>query len=264
MNPLKKNLKIRLLLLSLIFPFSFSFLGFFMGHFMYPGQTKIYLSIGGFVFGIFLDFICYYRKLFTITLFQTPIPLTLFLLVVWISNSFVKDLFAFIFGLGGLIIGLWLNNELVLPFQFYRIRKRILAILYLFFSIVLLGIFRGIPAFNMLLGVLAGNYLSIRVISNFREEREINKNLKQGSAFTSFILLIITVISGFIALSDIDNSIMIAQQILGISLNKTLFTILISVGGIIIVLLQYFITLITARTMLQLWKHKRFSRYLPS
>jgi hypothetical protein len=118
-----------------------------------------------------------------------------------------------------------------------------------------------IPAFNLLLGVLAGNYLSIRVISNYKEEPEINKTLKQGSAFTSVMLLIIVIIAALIAFSDLDNSILIAQQILFIPVDEHLFKFLLIAGGIIIVVLQYFVTLFTAKNMLQLWKYKRFRRY---
>ncbi len=246
----------------MVFPLSFSFISFFMGYYFYGNTIAIILSILGIILGILLDMVCYYRKLFTIFLYQTPIPLVLFLLVWWISNTFVNDLFALFFAIGGLLLGLWLNSELILPFQFYRIKKRILGIIYFFFSIVLLGFFMGIPAFNILLGFLAGNYLSIRVISNYKIERDINKDIKQGAAYTSLVLFIITTIAFLIALSDIENSIQMVQQILNIPLNASFFIFLLALGGIVIVFTQYYITLFTAKTMLQLWKHRRFSRYL--
>ncbi|MDA3892581.1 MAG: hypothetical protein PF517_13030 [Salinivirgaceae bacterium] len=261
MQPLNRTLKTKLFILSLLFPLSFGFIGGLMGYFLYTPITAIIFVCIGLIIGIALNIVCYYRKLFTITLFQSPIPLSMFLLVLWISNAFMSDLYAFLFAIGGLLIGLWLNNELILPFQFYRIRKRYLGIIYFFFSIAFMGVFMGIPAFNLLLGALAGNYLSIRVISNYRQERSIKKNLRQGAFYTSLILFIITALSGLIAISDIENSIQLATQIIKIPLNKDLFVGLIIVGGIAIVLLQYVITLFTAKTMLQLWKHKRFSRY---
>lgn len=261
MQPLKRALKIKLLILSTLFPVSFSFIGGLMGYFLYTTPISIALASIGFIFGILLDIVCYYRKLFTVALFQSPIPLALFLLVWWISDAFVRDLYALAFAIGGLLIGLWLNNELVLPYQFYRIKKRYLAIIYFFFSIAFMGVFMGIPAFNILLGALAGNYLSIRVISNYRHERAINKNIRQGAFYTSFILLLITVLAALFAISDIENSILLAEQVTKLTLSKDYFIYLIVFGGLGIVILQYIITWFTAKTMLQLWKHKRFSRY---
>lgn len=261
MHPINKILKLKLIFLSLIFPVSFGLLGFIIGIYFHNLAVALILSSLGLIVGLLIDLVCYHRKLFTSALYQGPIPIALFLLFWWISDIFVNDLFAFLIGFGGLFLGLWLNTELIIPYQFYKIKKRFLALIYFFFSIAFLGLFMGIPAFNLLLGVLAGNYLSIRVISNYKEEPEINKTLKQGSAFTSVMLLIIVIIAALIAFSDLDNSILIAQQILFIPVDEHLFKLLLIAGGIIIVVLQYFVTLFTAKNMLQLWKYKRFRRY---
>lgn len=262
MQPLKQKLKIKLIILSLVFPLSFSVIGFFEGLNTYSNIVTLFLTIIGLIIGIILTYICYRRKLFTIALYQTPIPLSLFLLVLWISNIFVSDFQSILFALGGLLIGLWLNKELVSPYQFYKVKKRALAIVYLFFSIAMLGYFIGIPAFNLLLGLFAGNYLSIRVISNYKDERDINKDIKQGSAYTSLALLIITTIAFLLAITDMDYSLQLASDILKRPVSKQLLIIIITTGGVVIIILQYFVTLFTARTMLQLWKHKRFSRYM--
>ncbi len=248
-------------MLSMVFPVSFALIGIMMGIFLYNLTVSIILGFLGLIIGILLDMVCYYRKLFTAALFQGPIPLALFLLFWWISDTLVSEVAALGIGVIGLIIGLWLNSELVVPYQFYKIKKRYLAIIYLFFSMAFMGFFMGIPVFNILLGVLAGNYLSIRIISNYKEEREINRNMKQGSVFTSVTLLLITGIAALLAISDLDNSILVAQQVLHFPVDKTLFYLLITLGGLLIVLFQYYLTLFTAKTMLQLWKHKRFSRY---
>lgn len=261
MRPINRILKYKLIILSLIFPLSFGLLGFVIGIYLHNLPVAIILNCLGLIIGLLFDLVCYYRKLFTSALYQGPIPVTLFLLFWWISDIFVNDLLAFFIGFGGLFLGLWLNSELIIPYQFYKIKKRFLALIYFFFSIASLGLFMGIPAFNLLLGVLAGNYLSIRVISNYKEEPEIIKTLKQGSAFTSVILLIMVIIAALISLSDMNNSLLLAQQIFFFPIDESQFKLLLIAGGIIIVVLQYFITLFTAKNMLQLWKYKRFRRY---
>jgi MFS family permease len=262
MYPIKKELKIKLFALSLVFPLSLSVSGFFVGYYEYNLTIAYILGFTGLITGILLDIVCFYRKLFTVVLYQTPIPMALLLISWWISSTFMNDLKALLFAVGGLIIGLWLNKELVIPFQFYKIKKRVLAVIYVFFSINVLGYFMGIPVFNLLLGFLAGNYLSIRVMSNYKVEREITKNFKTGALYTSFILLLITLLAWFMAMSDIDNSIQTANEVLKTSLSRDKFVLLITTGGILIVIIQYFITYYTAKTMLQLWKHKRFSKYM--
>ena len=262
MLPLNRKLRIKLIILSLVFPVTFSFIGFMEGIYFYNNSVTLLLAIVGLIVGVILTYICYRRKLFTIALYQAPIPLSIFLLVWWVSNLFVSEYQSILIAIGGLLLGLWLNKELVLPYQFYKMKKRVLAIVYIFFSIALLGYFIGIPAFNILLGILAGNYLSIRVIRNYKEEQEINKNFKQGSAYTSFVLLIITAIATLLAISDIDYSLQLANRVIHSSFDKTTLIILMVIGGVAIITIQYFVTLFTAKTMFQLWKHKRFSRYM--
>ncbi len=231
-----------------------------MGLILYSPIVAIILTVVGFILGVLIDIICYYRKLFTIALYQAPIPLALFMIVWWVSNPFVRDLYAFFFAVGGLLIGLWLNNELLEPFQFYKIRKRTLGLIYIFFSLIFMGFFMGIPALNLLLGVLAGNYLSIRIISNYRKDRKIIINIRQGALYTAIVLFFITLLAGFTAVSDIDNSIILAEQIFNVSFSPNQFIILISLNGVLLVIFQYYLTLFTTKTMLQLWKHRRFRR----
>ncbi len=259
MPSMKWTLKIKLAILALVFPISFGIIGVLIGIFLQNKSIVISFSISGLLLGTLFNMVCIYRKLFTIVLYQAPLPLALFLLTWWVSNSFTNDLMAVIIGLIGFLIGLWLNVELVLPYQFYKIKKRVLALIYLFFSIASLGFFMGIPVFNLLLGVLAGNYLSIRVLRNYKSKKYIRKNLIQGSIYTSIILLIITFFSGLIVISDMENSISILEQLLHYPINQTLFLSFIIIGGLVIVILQYFITLFTATTMLQLWQYRRMT-----
>jgi hypothetical protein len=261
-NVLNKKLKIKLFILSLIFPISFGLIGLFNTLSLHNTTTIIYTTAIGLFAGIVINIICYNKKIFTIILYKTPIPLALSLLVWWISNLFFNSYQAILFASIGLLLGLWLNKEIITPFQFYKINKRILAIIYIFFSIITVNYFIKFPAINILLGIIAGNYLSIRAINNYKIELQINSSLKQGSLYTSLVLFTITTISFIIAMYDINNSIALAKSILHIDLNRTTLTIIITAGSIFIVILQYFITLFTARTMLQVWKTKRFSRYL--
>ena len=258
---LDKKLKIRLFFLSLIFPISLGLIGLFKTINLH-NITTLYITIAGILTGILINFICYNKKTFTILLYRTPIPLAFAVLIWWISNIFFENLYALLFAIGGLLLGLWVNNEITKPLHFYKIKKRILAIIYIFFSIITINYFIKFPAINILLGIIAGNYLSIRAMSNYKVELQINNSFIQGSLYTSIILFITTSISFIIAIYDINNSITLVNSILHTSVNKITLIILVISGSVFIVILQYFITLFTAKTMLQVWKTKRFGRYL--
>lgn len=264
MKPLPMLLKVKLLILAVIFPVSFLFAGIMVSNNTslfgieseFAIQTPLFATLG-FLLGLLLNFVCYYRKLFALTIYQTPIPLSLFLVFRWVADIFVGEFAALGVGIIGLLLGLWLNKELVLPYLFYKIPKRILAILYLFYSIVAMGIFMGVPVLNVLLGLFAGNYLAMRIISYIKDKKEHNRNINQGSFYSAFIVLLISSISGIIALNDIDSYISLIHQFTTVQLSSENFMRFLIITSISITILQFFITRFTAKTMLSLFLHRK-------
>jgi len=253
MTAMNRMLKIKLYLLFAIFPTAFALIGWLIAWYNQLEKMYVPFLLIGILLGLFMNLICYSRKVFTIALFYTPLPLALSHPIRWIADVFTSATVSLVVGFVGLGIGFWLNKELVLPFQFYKIKKRILAVVYFFFSIACAGFFLGIPVFNIFLGLLAGNYLSIRVMSNYGRINYVAKSLRQGSLFTAFTILVITTISSIGAISDSQNTIKLIGMVSGIMLSEQQFLILIVAGGILLTITQYFITLFTAKTMLQLW-----------
>lgn len=257
-------LKTKLIVLALILPLSFSFAGYLIGENSYLlGLTfhnkNITLLITGccFVFGSLLNLVCIYRKLFAIAMYQTPIPLTFFLIFWWIAQSISNIWIASLIGIIGLIIGLWLNTILVMPYQFFKIKKRVLAILYLFYSLFILGIFMGVPIFNLILGIFAGNYLAIRIMSYVRSPRKINQHIHQGALFSSIVLLFISGIAVWLAVIDPQSYLDVFNAMTQLKLSNDKFMwiiILLASAGVIF---QYFITRFTAYTMLDLYRHRK-------
>lgn len=265
---MKQALKIKLIILALVFPMSFCVAGYLIGEnsYLLGLEFKSTLitataSLLGFSLGVLFNFICYYRKTFAIAIYQFPIPFTLFFAFWWISNSFVNNWLALFIGILGLLLGLWLNTVLVIPYQFYKIKKRILALLYLFYSIIILGIFMGVPIFNILLGVFAGNYLAIRTISYIRLESSINRNIHQGALFSALVILFITIIAGLMAIVDIETYTETFTALTKIPIDATKFIWFLVIGGALGVIIQYFITRFTAYTMLQLHNYRKLSNY---
>lgn len=252
-----RNFKIMFLLLSLICPIAFGFIGAFFWRITGGSSLLSLFVVLGFASGILLNIICLRKRLFTLALFHIPIPFSFFLLTWWIADIFTSIISAIFIGVIGFLIGIWINYELVLPYQFYKIKKRILASVYVVFSVAVWGIFMGIPFFNILLGVLAGNYLSIRVMENYRREAFVLKNFRQGALFTSAVLFVLLIISALTSLDVFPSLIREIEKVLYITLNPILHPWLIAILGIIVLLLQYFITIFTAKTMFAYWMSKK-------
>lgn len=252
-------LKIKLILLGSFLPLTFISIGFLIGVYVDQMWVGIIAASVGLGLGLLLNYICSYRKLFAVMLYQTPIPLAMFLLSWWISDTFVSSWLALGIGLGGLAIGLWLNKELILPYQFYRINKRILGFLYLFLSIAMVGLFIGIPVFNIVLGVIAGNYLSIRVISYARSGPEIKRNFLQGSIFSATTILSLSLLSGLAALGDFENVAYLFSYYLDFNIEIKQFVYLFLMGSALLAIAQFSLTFFTANTMLSYWNYRRKS-----
>lgn len=263
MKPIPAYLKLKLIILAFIFPISFALAGIIIGNNIQLFDIAVNSNYApsifggiGFLLGTILNLICYYRKLFAIAIYQTPIPLALFFAFRWVTNIFLAELAADAIALVGLLIGLWLNKELVLPYQFYKVPKRILATLYLFYSIVALGFFLGVPIFNILLGMFAGNYLAVRIISYGNNENH-KKNINQGSMFSAIIILIVSIFAGLIAMNDIDSYVQLISQLVHIQINPDQFLSLFLFTITLTTIVQYFITRFTAYTMLDLFSHRK-------
>jgi MFS family permease len=253
----QKNIQWHIAFLAVLFPVTFLIFGIISGLYVDKLLGSIIFGLGGLLLGIGLNYICYYRKLFTLVLFWTPVPLALLLVFLWISSPFVNTYMSLVFGGLGLGLGLLINNILIRPFQFYRLKKRLLAILYLFFSIAMLGIFKGVPVFNLLLGILAGNYLAIRVISNRRTLAEVKRNFRQGAFFSAFVLLLIAMLSVWMAFVDQHNIIEILNDKLPFVLSPINFRAFLFSSAIVLAVIQYFLTLYTSTVMFRYRMRKR-------
>ncbi len=255
-------LNARLILLTLFLPLSFACIGYVTGMYLKEPALAVIYSLSGAILGFMIDYVCAFRKVFKILLHKVPLPLILSLLSWWIGRSISNNYIGILAGICGAIIGLWLNRIMVVSFRYYKIRKRILVLVYFFFSIGIIGLFFGIPVFNLFLGVLAGNYLSIRVTSFYRGNKEkIRKTFFRGSLFTSLTILFLSLLSSYIALFDIDHTNYLLSLIHVNEMDYNKLALFIVIGSVLLAVAEFAITMFTAQTMLSYWEHKR-KRYL--
>ncbi len=126
-----------------------------------------------------------------------------------------------------------------------------LVLVYLVFNIGMFGLFMGFPAFNLFWGVVAGYYYGKRLKHLKLVEVVQLKHKERVAIFTSLIMLLICIATGLIVLidkyigADLQNMLSIES-----SISRPLISGITVLGGIVLTISQYFVTLITLNKVL--------------
>ncbi len=156
------KLKTELVLLALLMPLLGALSGWYYEVFVVEDDNISVAIAIGVAIGLVLDAVCYYGKVFCFVFYKMPIPATLFVIAYEVALFFVNQLVALLIGICGAGIGILMNMVLIQPAPFYLARKRTLIVIYIYLSFIMLGLMMGVPISNFLLGILAGNYFSLR------------------------------------------------------------------------------------------------------
>ncbi len=83
--------------------------------------------------------------------------------------------------LGGLVVGLIIDIIFVKSWvkKAYQMNNKILAVIYLFYSVLALGMGMGVPIFNFALGILAGIYIARKMHFLGYDEEKRNQAVKK-------------------------------------------------------------------------------------
>jgi hypothetical protein len=127
----------------------------------------------------------------------------------------------------------WINNRFELPLKF-------VAAIYIFYNIVVYGVFMGFPVFNVLLGLVAGYYYGNKINNN---NIQPNKPIRQVTLFTVLVMSFFCVSSAFIALSgngvgkDIQGMLR-----LNFTVSNSMLWAMTIIGGILLILINIKLT----------------------
>jgi hypothetical protein len=179
-------------------------------------------------------------------------PFLLALIALGIGFYFFSERSIPYFFSGGLIAGIIVDIIFIrklLPFLF-DIPFWIFAGFYILCSIFLFGVFMGLPVPELIMGVAAGFYWGRRVGIKGIAFSERENLVKKVPRFTSIVMIVICISSAYIALSEKT----IGEELQGMfSLNfvpgKALIISGIIVGGLVLVIIQYFITRIVFKSI---------------
>ena len=143
--------------------------------------------------------------------------------------------------IGGILIDIlylkgWINKKYELPLWF------VIGI-YIFYNICVYGLFMGFPVFNLFSGIIAGYYFGIRIYYKHRSADQQKKSINHVSIFTGFIMLLICISSGYIALAGIGVGRDLEAMLgLGFQVTRPMIWSVTVIGGLLLVLLQILVT----------------------
>ncbi|PKM78180.1 MAG: hypothetical protein CVU90_03935 [Firmicutes bacterium HGW-Firmicutes-15] len=174
-------------------------------------------------------------------------PILLFLSGWWLSIGLVPENKIFVIAILGFSIGILADLVLVWKklTKIYEINIGLVIIIYLFYSICILGFFMGVPIFNLILGIIAGFFVGRRLKYSNLDNEEFNRSSRNTSIFTTAVILVISAISAFLALKDPLDTARNLQGMLGIQafiITTPMIIVLIIVGGTTLAILQYCLT----------------------
>jgi F0F1-type ATP synthase assembly protein I len=125
----------------------------------------------------------------------------------------------------------------------YLMSNVTLGILYLFYSVVTLGMCMGIPIGSFILGIAAGLYAARRMQIAIANEKKSKRYFKKTAIFSASVMALMCCLITLWAIAGQ----MIGYRIETFTITAPIFLIIVLVGGAIAVILQYLVTFYTAK-----------------
>jgi hypothetical protein len=185
------------------------------------------------------------ERLFLNIIIGLVAPIILMLAGWWGSLPFVPEGSIMYFALGGLLLGLlvdvlflrrWVRKAYSFPVAWF-------VLVYLFYSVCLFGFFMGMPAFNLVMGVMGGYYTGLCLRHANRDQAAVEITARRTALFAAVVLGAVCLASWVLAYQEAT----IASEIKGMfSLKKEISreTILglSAAAGIGLVVIEYYLT----------------------
>jgi hypothetical protein len=176
-----------------------------------------------------------------------PVFFSLLLVTLWFYFD-RNESNALIYLIVGLILGFivdvkylrkWIKNK-------YNLSNRFIIAIIIFYNICMYGFFMGFPVFNLSLSLIAGYYLGKKICCNKIPIIHHGRIINQVSTFAGFIMTLICISSGIIALNDKFTGKSLSLMFgLDYEITQTIILLITVIGGICLVFFQYYITRFT-------------------
>jgi len=156
--------------------------------------------------------------------------------------------------LGGLCVGLIIDVMLVKNWvkRAYQMNSKILAALYIFYSIGVLGFCMGIPILEFPLGMAAGAYAARKMYHTKAGPEEFERSVKKMSIFAAAVMVLICCLMALWAIAGEMIGYRFETPWLSFTFTVPIFFAVVLTGGAGLVLLQYWLTSISAKVTFKL------------
>jgi len=179
-------------------------------------------------------------------IFWGVLPTILFLAGWWSSIGLKDNQEIFSIALAGIGLGILIDVLVLKPWlrSLETLSNGILISVYVFYSIMVLGFFMGVPLFNVGLGILAGRFIARVGLYKGLSKVQMDKLIHSTARITTIILFGICLISAWIALKDpMDTAINLQGMFqLGFTVTESMVLGIVVFGGILLLIVQYILT----------------------
>jgi hypothetical protein len=139
----------------------------------------------------------------------------------------------------------WVRNA-------YHTNSKILAGIYLFYSVVALGMGMGIPILNFVLGIMAGVYIARRMHFHRADEQRRKQAFRKTAVFCAVVMAIMCCLMTLLGIVGKVPGSKFETPFLSFTFTVPIFIAVVLTGGAVLVLLQYWLTTIAAKVTIKL------------
>jgi hypothetical protein len=134
----------------------------------------------------------------------------------------------------------WVKNT-------YTMSTKAIGAVYVFYSVCALGFFMGIPIGNIFLGILAGIYSARRFLLTSDSRSDAGDYFKRTAIFTAAVMVLICVLLALWAIAGRIPTAKFETSFISFTFTVPIFCTIVFAGGAFLVLLQYWLTVTTAK-----------------
>lgn len=156
--------------------------------------------------------------------------------------------------LGGLCVGLIIDVMFVKSWinRAYQMNGKILAGIYIFYSVFALGLGMGVPIFNFVLCIAAGLYIARKMHFAEAEEQARKQAFKRMARFCAGVMVLICCLIMLWAIAGQMIGYRVETPLVSFTLTVPIFFAVVLTGGSFLVLLQYWLTSAAAKVAFRL------------
>ncbi len=134
----------------------------------------------------------------------------------------------------------------------YQINNKALAAIYLFCSVVALGMGMGVPIFNFALGIAAGLYSARKMHFIGADEEKRNQDFRKTAVFSAMVMALMCCLITLWAIVGQMIGYRFETPFLSFTFTVPIFSAVVLTGGAVLVLLQYCLTRLSAKLAFKL------------